>query len=163
MNECIAVNIQNMLKAIGEKEPLNLLSDVSLQLILLRNGYTITRKGSRRGENMPQALNEMLKRYVEDVHKIYGEKLRMVILYGSYARGDFRPDSDIDIMILVDLSDDEIRRKGHMLSNVTFDYNFDHNLEIMPIVKNLDHFNRWLRAYPFYNNVKNEGVELYAA
>ena len=112
---------------------------------------------------MPQALNEMLKRYVEDVHKIYGEKLRMVILYGSYARGDVRPDSDIDIMILVDLFDDEIRRKCHMLSNVTFDYNFDHNLEIMPIVKNLDHFNRWLRAYPFYNNVKNEGVELYAA
>ena len=31
-----------------------------------------------------------------------------ILLYGSYARGDFRPDSDIDIMILVDLSDDEI-------------------------------------------------------
>ena len=112
---------------------------------------------------MSQVLNEILKKYVEDVHKIYGEKLRTIILYGSYARGDFRPDSDIDIMILVDLSDDEIRRKGHMLSDLTFDYNFDHDLEIMPIVKNRDHFNKWLRAYPFYNSVKNEGVELYAA
>lgn len=112
---------------------------------------------------MSQVLNEILKKYVEDVHKIYGEKLRTIILYGSYAGGDFRPDSDIDIMILVDLSDDEIRRKGHTLSDLTFDYNFDHDLEIMPIVKNRDHFNKCLRAYPFYNNIKNEGVELYAA
>lgn len=112
---------------------------------------------------MPQSLIEVLKKYVEDVSKIYGEKLRTVILYGSYARGDFRPDSDIDIMILVDLSDDEIRNKGHILSDLTFDYNFNNDLEIMPIVKNLHHFNKWLRSYPFYNNVKNEGVELYAA
>ena len=78
---------------------------------------------------MSQVLNEILKKYVEDVHEIYGEKLKTIILYGSYARGDFRPDSDIDIMILVDLSDDEIRHKGHMLSALTFDYNFDHDLE----------------------------------
>ena len=112
---------------------------------------------------MPQILSEILKRYVENVHRIYGEKLKTVILYGSYARGDFRPDSDIDIMILVDLPDDEIRSRGHALSDLTFNYNFDNNLKIMPIVKNLEHFNKWLRAYPFYNNVKNEGVELYAA
>ena len=104
-----------------------------------------------------------MKKYVEDVREIYGENLRTIILYGSYARGDFKPDSDIYLMILVDLSDDEIKRKGHVLSDLTFDYNFDNNLEIMPIVKNLDHFNKWIRAYQFYNNVKNEGVELYAA
>ena len=112
---------------------------------------------------MSRILDEILKKYVEDVREIYGENLRTIILYGSYARGDFKPDSDIDLMILVDLSDDEIKRKGYVLSDLTFDYNFDNNLEIMPIVKNLDHFNKWIRAYPFYNNVKNEGVELYAA
>ena len=112
---------------------------------------------------MSRILDEILKKYVEDVREIYGENLRTIILYGSYARGDFKPDSDIDLMILVDLSDDEIKRKGHVLSDLTFDYNFDNNLEIMPIVKNLDHFNKWIRAYPFYNNIKNEGVELYAA
>lgn len=112
---------------------------------------------------MSKDLNIILKKYVEDVHKIYGEKLKTVILYGSYARGDFRTDSDVDIMILVDLSDDEIKTKRHILSDLTFDYNFENDLEIMPIVKNLDHFNKWLGAYPFYNNIKNEGVELYAA
>lgn len=112
---------------------------------------------------MPRNIYEIIRSYVNDVHEIYGDNLKAVILYGSYARGDFKPDSDIDIMILVDLPDDEIRKKGHALSDLTFDYNFENNLEIMPIVKNLDHFNKWLRAYPFYYNIKNEGIELYAA
>ena len=50
-------------------------------------------------------LNSLLKQYIEEIGKIYGEHLKFVILYGSYARGDFRPESDIDIMILLDLSD----------------------------------------------------------
>lgn len=112
---------------------------------------------------MPQYLNEILQRYVGDLHKLYGSQLKSVILYGSYARGDFRADSDIDIMVLVDLADEEIREKGHDLSDVTFEYNFDNDLTIVPIVKNSDHFNKWIKAYPFYFNVKKEGVELYAA
>lgn len=110
---------------------------------------------------MPYSLRELLKRYVDDVQTIYGSELNTVILYGSYARGDFRPDSDIDIMILVDLTEGEIKEKGHVLSEVTFDYNFDNDLKIMPIVKKRDHFDKWLRAYPFYNNIKREGIELY--
>lgn len=65
---------------------------------------------------MSQGLSKMLKRYEDDVHELYGSRLKEVILYGSYARRDFKPDSDIDIMILVDLSDEEIRKKGHILS-----------------------------------------------
>lgn len=112
---------------------------------------------------MSESLMRLLNRYVEDIRHIYGDSLRSVILYGSYARGDFRPDSDIDIMILVDLSDNEIRQKGIALSDVTFDYNFDNDVTIMPIVKNAAHFNQWLRAYPFYNTVRREGIDLYAA
>ena len=112
---------------------------------------------------MPTILNALLKQYVDDICKIYGKKLKAVILYGSYARGDFKPDSDIDIMILVDMTDEEIKMKGRALSDLTFDYNFDNELKIMPIVKNQGHCNKWLRAYPFYNNIKKEGVELYAA
>lgn len=114
-------------------------------------------------DTMPQNLNVILKKYVKDIQQLYGNKLKTVLLYGSYARGDFRADSDIDIMILVDLSEQEILKKGHVLSDITFDYNFNDDLKIMPIVKNLDHFNKWLRAYPFYYNVKREGIELYAA
>ena len=106
--------------------------------------------------------NELLQNYTNCLRSLYGEHLKTVILYGSYARGDYREDSDIDIMVLVDLDDAAIKQKGRALSDLTYDYNFDHDVMIMPQVVNLDHFNAWLRAYPFYNNVKNEGRELYA-
>lgn len=111
---------------------------------------------------MPQSIHDILKKYVEDVKRLYGNQLKTVILYGSYARGDFRADSDIDIMILVGMNEQEIKKEERRLSKVTFEYDFDYDLNIMPIVKNIDHFNKWLRAYPFYYNVKKEGVELYA-
>ncbi len=77
--------------------------------------------------------------------------------------GDYTPESDIDIMVLVNLSEKEIFERGRNLSDVTFEYNFNYNIEIKPVVKNIEHFNRWIQAYPFYYNVKKEGIELYAA
>ena len=112
---------------------------------------------------MGHVTAEIIERYVREVSRIYGSHLRKIILYGSYARGDFRKDSDIDIMILVDLDDSEIKAAGRRLSDVTFDINFDFDVLIMPIVQNAAFFEHWVGAYPFFNQINNEGIELYAA
>ena len=79
---------------------------------------------------MPVTINQLLYQYVEGVREIYGEHLKAVILYGSYARGDFKPESDIDIMILVDFTDMELKAYRHQLSGLTYDFNEKHNLDI---------------------------------
>ena len=56
------------------------------------------------GGIMPVSMKTLLEQYTKILQKIYGKHLKSVILYGSYARGDYREDSDIDIMILLDLS-----------------------------------------------------------
>lgn len=54
---------------------------------------------------------------------------------GSYARGDYNAESDIDIMILLDLSDQDIKDYRHQLSDVTFDFNMGYDMEIKPFAK----------------------------
>ena len=45
---------------------------------------------------MLDSKRELLNEYVNELTKIYGSHLKKIILYGSYARGDYREDSDID-------------------------------------------------------------------
>ena len=84
---------------------------------------------------MPKIMQDLIKQYVEEVRKIYGVHVRQIILYGSYARGDFHPDSDVDIMILVDMSDLELKAYAQQLSYMTYDFNMDHDTDIQPIAK----------------------------
>ncbi len=112
---------------------------------------------------MPQTMQQLIQLYVSNIHDIYGSHLKEIILYGSYARGDFRPDSDIDIMILLDLSDIDIKKYRHQLSDMTFDFNMDYDVDIKPIAKNEEHYRKWIDNYPFYSNVNREGVRLYVA
>ena len=93
---------------------------------------------------MPQSINTLLGEYVKVISEIYGQHLKSVILYGSYARGDFRTDSDIDIMILVDLEDSEIEQFRKQLSWITYDFNEEYDTDMKPIAKNETHFRKWL-------------------
>ena len=110
---------------------------------------------------MPKLVQDLINQYVSAIRNIFGKHIKQVILYGSYARGDFKPESDIDIMILVDFTDMELKAYRHQLSGLTYDFNEKHNLDIKPIAKSEVHFQKWISVYPFYQNVKREGVALY--
>jgi predicted nucleotidyltransferase len=59
------------------------------------------------------------------LEKIYGVRLRMVYLYGSAARGQLHPDSDIDIaVILDDIKDrfEEYEKISQLGSDISLEY-----------------------------------------
>lgn len=87
-----------------------------------------------------------------------GEKLTKVIVYGSYARGDYRDNSDVDIMILVKLSDEEIRAIKNDIYDLAFDVEMSIGIEISPVIKNEEQYEYWVDTLPFYRNVRDEGV-----
>ena len=77
--------------------------------------------------------------------------------------GDFNESSDIDIMILTDLSNDEIVEYRDKIWDYAYDIESDNNFDIdlSPLVKNIDSYNKRVEVVPFYMNVQKEGVVLY--
>lgn len=114
-----------------------------------------------RRSHMSNSIENLLDGYVIELQNIYGRHLQSVILYGSYARGDFTKDSDVDIMILLNLTEEEIKEYRHQLSEHTYDYYMTYNLDIKPIAKSKEHFMKWVDNYPFYANINREGVKLF--
>lgn len=110
----------------------------------------------------PQFIENAIQVFVSNVNQLLGSRVKKIILYGSYARGDFNDSSDIDIMILTDLTDNEIIEYRDKISDIAYDIEWDNNFDICfsPLLKNIDKFNYWLEALPFYMNVQKEGVIL---
>lgn len=58
---------------------------------------------------VPASLRPALLRYAERLRAIFGQRLRELRLFGSYARGEANEDSDVDVLVLVDgLTDREL-------------------------------------------------------
>ncbi len=105
-------------------------------------------------------IDSAMKDYVEGAKKVYGTKLKEVILYGSCARGDFEEGSDLDIMVLLDVSREETsceRAKMHPTINM-LDRKYEYELLFATIVQSYEEFNKYIVVSPFYQNVRREGI-----
>jgi predicted nucleotidyltransferase len=47
-------------------------------------------------------VEAIARELAEELRRVYGPRLRELVLYGSWARGDARPDSDIDFLVVLD-------------------------------------------------------------
>ena len=107
---------------------------------------------------MPERVHDIVYSFAQQLKLIYGESLKKIVVYGSYARGDYNNNSDVDIMILVDLSEAQIKKRFNDVCDLAFDYELKYGIVISPLVKNEEHFMKWSETLPFYRNVKLEGV-----
>ena len=111
-------------------------------------------------KKIPTKINRAIEELVQNINIIFGNRAKKIILYGSYARGDFKKNYDIDIMILTDLKNEEMAEYQDKIWDCAYDIESENNIIISVLVKNIDRYNYWLEALPFYMNVQKEGVVL---
>jgi len=107
-------------------------------------------------------LKQITDNVVKAVKDSLGERLDSVILYGSYARGDYNDESDIDIMVLADIPResclDEYEKINRFVSRLSLEY----DVMITVNITDCSTFNKFIGDLPFYINVQREGVVLSA-
>ena len=110
---------------------------------------------------MPKRVEEIVYRFAQMMKLVFGTYLDKVIVYGSYARGDYRKNSDVDVMILVDLPENEIKKIENAVYDMAFDIEMDTGVDISPVIKNRQQFEYWADTLPYYQNVREEGVTVF--
>ena len=104
-------------------------------------------------------LDEIMNRIVVFSRETFGDKFKNVILYGSYARGDYDDESDIDVMIMVDLDREELKKYRLKYSKFFSDINLESGVFLTSKLQSQAYFNEWQNYMPFYQNVAKEGVK----
>lgn len=111
---------------------------------------------------MPLTIRDLVYEFAKDMRRLFGEDLSSVVVYGSYARGDYKENSDVDVMILVRIPEMQIREYADEVADQAFEYLMRYGIEISPVIKNEEHFNYWVDNLPYYRNVRDEGVVIHA-
>ena len=89
--------------------------------------------------------------------------IKQIIVFGSYARGEADEWSDLDILVLTDLDNEQLSELDRKLTDATSYFSAKHGLLSSIITQNQLHFQKWVNFLPLYKNIRNEGCVLYAA
>lgn len=104
-----------------------------------------------------QAIN-ILGEVYNSCNHIFDNSVKDAYLYGSYARGDYHSESDIDILLTVDMNSDKIAKYRNAVASVTSDLSLKHDITVSVTVKSLEQFLRFADVLPYYKNVIGEGI-----
>ena len=111
------------------------------------------------GEKIRADDAELFGEVVEAILSVMGDDAVKIILYGSVARGDNTPESDVDIAVLSRRPYDW--REREKLLDVTSPLGLKHGTLFSVKVIDEDKFNKWLFDLPFYFNIDEEGKTLW--
>ncbi|MDB9527728.1 nucleotidyltransferase domain-containing protein [Oscillatoria sp. CS-180] len=106
---------------------------------------------------MDVSLKFILTRLKQDLVALYGDRLRHLTLFGSQARCDAEPGSDIDVLVVLKPPvhpGEEIKRTGKIIADISL----HHDVVISCLFMDETHYQT--RNGSLLRNIRKEGIPL---
>lgn len=110
---------------------------------------------------MKKKTKDSIRHILEEVKlrlkQVYGDRLRGIVLYGSYARGDATEGSDVDLIVLLKEMHDPIG-EIHTCSKAFGDLELTYDTLISVLPLDVNEYRE--KRLPVFLNAKKEGVTI---
>lgn len=108
-------------------------------------------------KNQLAIISEQVAKKAQEV---FADRLNATLLYGSYARGDYDNESDIDIMVLANVPSTELYQYKKPFIELTSELGLQYDIVVTVTLKDTETFHRYRDAVPFYSAVYKEGIRI---
>ncbi len=99
---------------------------------------------------------------VERLYVRYGDNLLRVALFGSKARGDFDEESDLDVLIVVRMSEEEYGPYRRQISDVSYEIELERKVVFSILLQDeVDYSEMRQRNLLINRTIEQDGVELW--
>ena len=106
-------------------------------------------------------LDRIAKEMVDCYKVVYGDDVVEIMLYGSYARGNFVEDSDIDIALLTKSDRLEAKKYDEQLARIATELAMKYFAIVNIVCLPYEEFLEKKTWYPYFMNIATEGEILY--
>ena len=98
----------------------------------------------------------IIKELSEALKNELGNRIKDIILFGSRARGDSSPESDYDLLVLVDKETKEVEDR---IFNIACEIGWKYNAVITTFVHDKSYYEN-KKYEPLFMNIRKEGVHV---
>ena len=106
----------------------------------------------------PVELDQIKLEFSKAAKDMLGDKLDAIILFGSYARGDYNEESDVDLMVRIRCDKEALFSHMDQLALIASRLSLKYDLTVSVTAVDSETYSKYKSALPFYQNVEREGI-----
>ena len=110
--------------------------------------------------NATPNMEEICRRVVAAYRKAYGDDIEAIYLYGSYARGDYDEESDIDFAAIVKGERFDVQKKRRQVWTDADEIDLEFDVLTSPTAIPAADFEKYKDESGYYKNIRKEGIRL---
>lgn len=103
-------------------------------------------------------MQEIANKYTIEAKRLYGSSLKAMVLYGSCAREDYDNESDIDLLVLLDLTPNKVSEARSKMRLMADNLDLQYDVVVSAVFQSYDIYNKYNEVSGCYKNVDKDGL-----